>query len=441
MSKKTLTTDRLIHSIKLRASIPETANSFTEEDFLYFINEEIDLGVVPHVLSFHEDYFLYTETIDIVPNLARYSIPERAIGTKLRDVSYLDGSNLYEMTRILVEDKSDPFYNFDDTDRKRFYIEGDEIVIQPALASSSSSKLQVSYYMRPNTIVAETEVAKITKVNRNNGLVTVESFPDTFQDLSTFDIVSAKSSFRLLAKDLAPDGIATGTNLNFTFGSIRQTQYTFPVIGDITDSDYFLLDDNANGTHDLYAFWFDLSGSAIAPVVTGASLIRLNCSMCVTNTDVINVAVANINATFTNGTVVSSLVSTDILNIQNGGNGFSVGNNYTVEFIDFDAPETVISIGETTIPDKVSKNDIIGNVEETSIPQIPIELHAMLAQRCAMRCLESMGDVTGLQAAAAKLADMETKTGTLIDNRVESSPLKIVPRHSTIRRRTYNTRR
>ena len=103
--------------------------------------------------------------------------------------------------------------------------------------------------------------------------------------------------------------------------------------------------------------------------------------------------------------------------------------------------ETVISTGSVTIPKKLNVDDAISLPEETSIPQVPIELHPMLAQRVVMRCLEALGDAPGLQAAAAKLADMEAKTGSLIDNRVESAPLKVVPRHTPIKRSLYSNNR
>jgi hypothetical protein len=54
--------------------------------------------------------------------------------------------------------------------------------------------------------------------------------------------------------------------------------------------------------------------------------------------------------------------------------------------------------------------------------------------------LESMGDVQNLQAANAKLVEMEQKTDYLLNNRVEGAPMKVRNKHGFIRqslRRKY----
>jgi hypothetical protein len=90
------------------------------------------------------------------------------------------------------------------------------------------------------------------------------------------------------------------------------------------------------------------------------------------------------------------------------------------------------------LPTHLKVGDIVTLTEETIIPQIPLELHSMLAQRVALRCLDAMGDANGIQTGTARLAEMEQKTGTLLDNRVEDAPHKISPKNSFLRRkRTY----
>ena len=84
--------------------------------------------------------------------------------------------------------------------------------------------------------------------------------------------------------------------------------------------------------------------------------------------------------------------------------------------------------------------DLVTLAGETIIPQIPDELHSMLAQRVACRCLEALGDQQGLQAANLKLAEMEAKSATLINDRIESSPQKIVNRNSPLMRKGIGPR-
>ena len=436
MSKaKTLTTNKLIHSLKLRASIPVTDNTFTEEDFLYFLNEEMDLGVVPHITQYHEDYFLFSEYVDVEQGKTRYTIPDRAVGVKLRDVAYDDGNGLIEFTRISVEDLTDKYVNFQTYNFKAFYIEGDEVVIPDNL---QTGRLKFSYYIRPNTLVSEDNVSVVTNINRNNGIVTVDKIPDNMLNQSVFDIVSSKSSFRLVAKEITPDNVDT-EDKTFTFGTQKSAEYTLPTFGTIVPSSYLSIYDNSSGLNQQNVFWFDVTGSDVPPVVSGANLFRVDISLAGSNSAIISTLTSIINSSFVDGRIVSGSVSANVFFIENGGLGVSVGNNFSVvcSFI----TEAITSAGTVTIPDRLNLDDVIALPEETIIPQIPIELHAMLAHRAAMRCLEALGDNAGLQAAAAKLADMENRTGALLNDRVESAPLKIVPRHTPIKRALHKNYR
>jgi len=129
---KYLTTDTLIDSVKRRAMIPETQQTFQESDFLAFANEEMDLGCIPHVLSFHEEYFARTDLVDMVANVSRYQIPERAVGGKLRELAYQDSSgNIFEMSRIKVDDIPSYQNNVIQNSFTLFYVEGSEICLVP----------------------------------------------------------------------------------------------------------------------------------------------------------------------------------------------------------------------------------------------------------------------------------------------------------------------
>jgi hypothetical protein len=92
-----------------------------------------------------------------------------------------------------------------------------------------------------------------------------------------------------------------------------------------------------------------------------------------------------------------------------------------------------VTVDPTLIPTTLRVGDFLNLAKETSIPQVPSDLHAILAHRVAMRCLEAMGDNEGLSIANAKLQEMEDRTGNLIDNRVEGSPQKVINRNGILR--------
>src|SRR5688500_12240627 len=103
-----MTSEELIDSVKRRASIPESQATFIDTDFLAMADEETSIGLVPSILSFHEEYFVYTEDVALVDEQLAYAIPYRAIGNRLRDLCYVDSSgNEYPMTRVNPEDALD----------------------------------------------------------------------------------------------------------------------------------------------------------------------------------------------------------------------------------------------------------------------------------------------------------------------------------------------
>lgn len=305
-----LSSSTLIESAKVRGAIPETQVTFKEEDLLRFANEEMDTAVIPYVMSFHEDYFLFREDIPLQADTTQYAIPYRAVGNKLREVAYKDlGNNLYEMTRVLVEDL--PFYRGEGSvtsnSIRAFYIENNEISIVTVDPSFNiNGYLSVFYYIRPNRLVSEERACTITNIDRNTGQISVNNLPNIYNIDGLVDFIQIKAPNKCYSIDVPIVNVDT-TNAVFTFD-----------------------------------------------------------------------------------------------------------------------PED--------IPSKLAVGDYICLAEECIIPQIPTDLHAMLAQRIACRCLESLGDQAGLQAANAKLAEMELKLATSIDNRVEGDPLKIINRHGFLRR-------
>lgn len=134
--------------------------------------------------------------------------------------------------------------------------------------------------------------------------------------------------------------------------------------------------------------------------------------------------------------------TTGVISVDNVPPTFSTSSK--CDFYEFNSPHTIMQIDKipTTvntvgksvtfdtndIPRELSVGDHIAHAEHCCIPQIPSDLHVLLAQKTAERILEAQGDMEGLKLAQAKSAEMEIRAGTLIDNRVEESPIKLVNR-------------
>jgi hypothetical protein len=309
-----LTSDTLIDSVVRRAHLPESQITFTDEDFLAFANEEMQIGLIPAVMKMHEEFLVYSETVPLVANQDNYEIPSRAIGNKTRDIFYQDpATNLQELARINPDDLV-YFQNSSNINYPRcFYVQNNDIILIPGVGATPQGSLIFNYFMRPNQLVAEERIATISNINLNTGEITVDAVPSVITDLTPCDFLQTKAGHKTLGIDKTPTNIVSLTNT-----------------------------------------------------------------------------------------------------------------------ITFDVDD---------IPSNLQVGDMIALAGETIIPQVPDELHSVLAQRIACRCLEAQKDTEGLQAANAKLQEMETNLGILIDNRTEGHPQKVNNLRGPLRQGKFRRRR
>ena len=310
-----MTSDSLVESIKRRASIPENQATFTKEDLLDFANEELQLGVVPAIMSLHEDYLLFETEIPLVANQDDYEIPSRAMGNKLRDVQHkIDDKNFVEMTRVGIGERFSENDIRSETNLKKYYVKNNKIVFVPPVGPNVgvNNSLAMVFYIRPSQMVLEERVGVISGINRTTGEIVLNEVPDNFNTSIQYDFYKAEAPHTILSIDLS------ATTINPTSKSVT-----------------FNPDD---------------------------------------------------------------------------------------------------------IPKELKVGDHLAQAGEAIIPQIPSELHIMLAQMVACRVLESIGDTQGLQNALIKLKQMETAAGMIIDNRVDDAPQKVVNRHSLVRTSIFSKR-
>lgn len=104
-------------------------------------------------------------------------------------------------------------------------------------------------------------------------------------------------------------------------------------------------------------------------------------------------------------------------------------------------PFNNIPVNTNTLPRDLSIGDMICLSGTTNIPQMPDELHSMLAQRIVCKCLEAQKDTEGLSNARSTLQEMELNLGMLIDNRTEGQPQKVNNIRSALRAGKFRRRR
>lgn len=218
MSIAYYTTNSLIASIKRRAMLPSNQKTFQTDDFLAFINEELMIGIIPSLMSVHEEYFVTDEDVLLVPNKSSYNIPKRAIGSKLRDIFYKDTSgNLYDMTRIQPEDVA--IFQGDNTgyNYRTFLIKGNDVVLVPSVGPSPVGYLNFQYFLRPNKLVEESRISVIQSITENIDDTTtyvVNTVPTGMTTATKLDILQTEGGHKTRKIDITPISV-TGVSITF----------------------------------------------------------------------------------------------------------------------------------------------------------------------------------------------------------------------------------
>jgi hypothetical protein len=379
------TSASLIEAVKRNQSVPISQITYEAEDILVFATEEIFLSQIPSILQYHEEYYVYEQDIPLVGGKSRYPIPARAIGMKLRDLYYVDTQGqLVEMSKINPDDES--FFATDSQSNPtpiHYKIQNNSIVIVPSVAQTVQGKLRFTYFLRPNSLVTDDKAAISTSFSK---AITFDNANLVAGDVITINGVDY----------VADTDFAIGANSSITasnFSSSLSTDYTFHVDGPICTVTFF--DRNT-------AFSSSSAGAQVQ------STIQVNCT--------------SVPEEITEGSIV------DILQTDGGHNTL----NIDVRLASGSVSTTSITFKETDIPEEFVPGDYICLQYQCIIPQIPTDLHTLLAERTCARILESMGDREGLATANKKIDDLEARQSAIIDSRVEGSPTKVFNRHSLL---------
>lgn len=307
------TTTELLADIKRKAFIPISQTTFSDADLLDMADEELQIGVVPLIMSTREEYFVTYFEYEVQGDTNEFAIPPRAIGAKLRNITVVvnnssgqDGTPNEVSLPQIDADQSAFNNNYNNyLAIQAFYLRNNEVKLSPSANVFSGQILRLYYFNRPNKLIEVSECSQITAIAGN--VCTVNVIPADFGTGSlytiTSDVVKSRQGFKNLAEDIE-------LTVNTTDSTI-----TFPV----------------------------------------------------------------------------------------------------------DPNDLNITVG-----------DYICLAGDTPVPQIPVELHTLLAQRTAVKVLESLGDEKNFALASKKLAEMQKSILGMISNRVEGASRKVVNNYSTL---------
>jgi hypothetical protein len=397
MANPWLTSDSLIEAVKRKISFPVSQETFDEDDILAFANEEMAISQVPSILQYHEEYLVYTEEVELESNKSSYQIPDRSIGMKLRDIFWKDeNDNLFEMSRVNSEDRATwQSSTGTNTTIQKFYVQGNDIVIVPEIGDSPSGSLLFVYYLRPNQLVRDSRAALVESFTK---AITLDNSALSDGDTLTINgvVFTAKASgagddeFNIGASSiLSATALVSAINTNGTVGTASNVAGTSAVVtlsyDDITYE--FETDDSSA---------FAISANTVIVVDAEPEAIETG--------DIVDFLQTKAGHKTLDYDITAGTVSGD-----------------------------TISFTATDIPENLIPGDYICLANECIIPQIPTDLHTSLAERTCARILSAIGDTEGLQLSTAKIQEMNSAQGSLLDQRVEGAPQKITSRNSLLR--------
>ena len=208
---------KMIKSVRDKALIPTDTSTYQDEDILDIMNEEVTNGLLATIMSLNEEHMVDHIDIPVTDSSqlsTGISIPDRAVANKLRDLAYIVNGNVYEMSRISLEELSDYKNNRDryNYNLDLFYIEGDKIKF--VSNKISADYVRFYFYMMPNDIVHEDDCGKIfSTMDNGDGTTTLvlTSVPDNFSNLPKMDIVCNKVPNKVIGYDITP--ISVNKNL------------------------------------------------------------------------------------------------------------------------------------------------------------------------------------------------------------------------------------
>jgi len=214
MAKLSMNSSDLLESIKSRAQVPISQIALSDDDLLRFATEEIQLKVVPSVLSVREEFYVTEVTVPMVANQSNYKIPYRAIGGKVRFVYFMQaGTQPAPMAQIPMEELVS-YQNSSFTDQNAgFYLQNDELIILPPVSGVISATLRFKYYLKPNTVVKLNRGARISSINTSTGDILVETVPSNITAASEIDFIGSTGNFKNKGFDIIVTAVSSISKL------------------------------------------------------------------------------------------------------------------------------------------------------------------------------------------------------------------------------------
>lgn len=144
-------------------------------------------------------------------------------------------------------------------------------------------------------------------------------------------------------------------------------------------------------------------------------------------------------------TVASFDAAAKTITLASAPTGYSTATAFDIirarspfETLAYDAAGTLSTLTITfsgSLPTDLAVGDYVCLTEQSPVPQIPVELHGLLAQKCAVKIHESKQMLDKLGASVKELARLEQDARSVLTPRVDGEAQRVFNRSSLYRNR------
>lgn len=188
------TSDDLLSRIKARCSIPATEGRLSDAE-IFAICDDVMLTSVGRDIYDADDGRWATTAADvaITASTATYRIPERALGSNIDRVSFVDTAG-NEWPANYVDRSEIPLWNWGGNSATQFSeytIDGDFVRVLPT-PSQSSGYIRIRYQRDPSALVAVSACGLIS--SKTTTTIVIAASPSAFGTTLTVDVVEGTTS-------------------------------------------------------------------------------------------------------------------------------------------------------------------------------------------------------------------------------------------------------
>lgn len=213
------TANDLMADVKRNCNVPTSQITFQNTDFYALADNSIRSKMIPLILKYCEEFYVYPMNYAITNGISSYAIPTRAINMILRSVQIVNSANPNSRANLDQLNIEDLYTGISGNPRflvqkNGFYVEGNNVVLYPA-PTQTLGTLRLNYFIRPGQLVDTSACAQVSSINVGANTLTCVSVPSTYSTLNTFDLVKANPGFDYTAIDQAVTNI-TSNVITFT---------------------------------------------------------------------------------------------------------------------------------------------------------------------------------------------------------------------------------